>query len=72
MHMGQNHVLLVRNAQFIMAEIARDVRQSAHLRRAGVPRRRTGFFQTDRDNSIAGLLVRGDVRVQPSAKRGVV
>ena len=65
MHMRQHDVLRMRDAQFVEAVAFGQIGEHIDLLRAGIARNATGGFQADRDDRVAGLLVRGGVLIDP-------
>ena len=68
--MGQDHILLMGNSQFVMAELSRQLRDNPHLSRGSVAWRTAVFFQADGNNRIALSLVWGEIGVCPRPKIG--
>ena len=71
MDMGQHDVLVVADAQVVMAVLLGQIGQQAHLVRAGVARRFPMRLEGHDDAGIAVHLVRMQVGVGPAAKGAV-
>ena len=57
--MWQDDILLMTNAQFIIAILTGDIGKRAHLLSRGITRGRAMFFQRDGDTHMIAVLMRG-------------
>ena len=71
-HMRQDHVLLVADAQLVMAILAGQIGHHAHLLGCGVAGGRSVRFERDRHDGIPFGAVRGQVGVGPGAEHRIV
>src|SRR3984885_14150072 len=60
--MGQDEVLLVRDADLVVRKVLGEIRDGVHLVGAGVPRNRADRFQRDGHRDIAWRLMRHDIQ----------
>ena len=72
LHMRENDVLLMADAQFAEAVFVRRIGERAHLRGSGVARNAADRLQRDRDDGVAGDLVRRDIHRGESGEFGVL
>jgi hypothetical protein len=66
--MGQDDVLFVADAQFVVAVVFGKVGKDAHLRRRGIAGRGAVGLEGHADDGVAVGLVRGEVGVGPGAE----
>ncbi len=66
--MRQDHVLLVADAQFVMAVGFGQIGHDAHLVGGGIARRGAMCLEADRHDGIARGAVRGQIGVGPGAE----
>ena len=71
MHMRQDQVLFVADAQFVMAIVFGNLGHHAHLLCAGIPRSLARCFQADRDNGVGVVTMGVGIGVDPIAKNAV-
>ena len=69
--MGQDHVLLVRDAQGVIAKAGSKIGQKAHLRDCRIPGGLAVGFQRDRHDGMISAFMAHKVGIGPSAKHGV-
>ena len=71
MYMRQDHVLLMADAQLVMAKALRQFCQHPHLRRCGIAWRCAMSFERDGDDRVLFALMGVQVGVGPSAKHRI-
>src|SRR5439155_3964894 len=72
LYIRENQVLFVRDAKFTEAVDVRKVGDYVHLIRCRVARRHAGFLERERNDRVAGDLVRENIALDPIAEGAIV
>ena len=70
--MWQNHILLMRDADFLKAELFSEVGCHFHLLVGHIARRRSDWLTANSDNAVSGLFVRPCVHTRPTRKCSIL